>query len=86
MDDIQIACADAEAELRKAKAAYPRLSASAHEAYGKLAEEFRELETWVFTKEKNRDAPAMRKEAIQVAAMALRFVTDICDAGRADAP
>ncbi|HWE72621.1 MAG TPA: hypothetical protein VG328_05625 [Stellaceae bacterium] len=56
--------------------------ASAHEGYGVLTEEYRELETHVFTKQKNRDLAAMRKEAIQLAAMAIRFVHDICDGDR----
>lgn len=34
----------------------------------------------VFRKQGNRDVRAMRAEAIQVAAMAIRFVKDVCDA------
>jgi hypothetical protein len=52
---------------------------SAHEAYGVLTEEYRELEEHIFMKESKRDVPAMRKEAVQLAAMAIRFIRDICD-------
>lgn len=68
------------------------------EAFGVLAEEVDELaeasglepvvlatsKLWAHVKvnQKLRDLPAMRAEAIQVAAMALRFVMDICDGGR----
>jgi NTP pyrophosphatase (non-canonical NTP hydrolase) len=55
---------------------------SAHEAYAVLAEEVDELWDHVKTNQKRRDIEAMRKEAIQVAAMAIRFAHDICDEGR----
>lgn len=65
-------------EARAAAAQWPKFN-SAHEGYGVLAEEFRELEEHVFTNQKRRDLAEMRKEAIQVAAMALRFAMDVCD-------
>lgn len=55
---------------------------SAHEAYGVLLEEVDELWAHVKTKQSKRDLPAMRKEAIQVAAMALRFALEVCDEER----
>ena len=55
---------------------------SAHEGYGKIKEELRELEEHVFTKEANRDIAAMRKEAIQLASTALRFAIEICNEER----
>lgn len=53
---------------------------SSHEGFAVLHEEFDELKAEVWkngTKHPERDAQ-MRKEAIQVAAMALRFLTDCC--------
>lgn len=57
---------------------------SAHEGFAVLNEEFDELKAHVWTNQKRRDLDAMRKEAIQVAAMAIRFVHDIhnCERGR----
>jgi glycyl-tRNA synthetase beta subunit len=52
---------------------------SAHEGYAVLAEEVDELWEHVKVNQKRRDIVAMRKEAIQVAAMAIRFVLDVCN-------
>jgi hypothetical protein len=54
---------------------------SSHEGFAVLHEEFDELKAEVWAnpkKRKNRDAK-MRAEAIQVGAMALRFLTDCCE-------
>lgn len=50
--------------------------ASAHEGYAVLQEEVEEL--WEEVKKREPDKVRMRAEAIQVAAMALRFVMDVC--------
>lgn len=55
---------------------------SAHEAYGVLLEEVDELWDHVKTNQKRRDLDKMRKEAKQVAAMAMRFMHDVCDEKR----
>lgn len=55
---------------------------SAHEGFAILHEEFDELKAHVWTNQNKRDLAAMRKEAIQVAAMAIRFVHDICNEER----
>lgn len=68
-------------EASKAMDAWPPMN-SAHEGYGVLLEEVDELWAHVKTKQKNRDLSAMRKEAIQVAAMALRFAVEICNEER----
>lgn len=81
-DDYSQAALDALAEVRRAKAAWPGEFNSAHEGFAILNEEFDELRGHVWTNQKRRDLAAMRKEAIQVAAMALRFAAEVCDETR----
>lgn len=64
-------------EVERATAAWPPYN-SAHEGYAVLLEEVDELKAHVWMNQKRRDLDAMRKEAIQVAAMAVRFVLDVC--------
>ena len=67
-------------EFQKAAAKFPKFN-GAHEGYAVLLEEVDEL--WDEVKLNPRKNPqrnaTMRKEAIQVAAMAIRFVLDVCD-------
>lgn len=65
-------------ELHTATQNWPRFN-SAHEGDGVLAEEFDELWSHVKTNQKKRDIEAMKKEAIQVAAMACRFAIEVCN-------
>lgn len=55
---------------------------SAHEGHSVIEEEFDELWDEIKLKQGARDVEAMRKEAIQVAAMAMRFIHDVCDKGQ----
>ena len=63
-------------ELARATALH-RPMHSAHEGYAVILEELDELKAEVWRKQS--DKAAMRKEAIQIAAMAMRFVRDVCD-------
>jgi len=62
-------------ELRSARAKFPAMH-SAHEGYAVLLEEMDEL--WDEIKTKGASIEKMRAEAIQVAAMAIRFIEDVC--------
>ena len=57
--------------------AYNATFNSAHEGFAVLLEEVDELKAEVWKKRTCRDMDLMRREAIQVAAMALRFLTDV---------
>lgn len=70
---------DVAGELSRA-AMWPPFN-SAHEGYAVLLEEVDELWAHVKTNQKRRDLAAMRAEAVQVAAMAIKFV-EMLDAGR----
>ncbi len=78
---IDVILVEVHNEVRVASEQYPPFN-SAHEGYAVLLEEVEELKAHVFTNQKHRELDAMRKEAIQVAAMAVRFVANISDAGR----
>jgi hypothetical protein len=72
---------DVMVEYNKATDSYPPFN-SAHEGYAVLLEEVEELKAHVWMKQGMRINHRMRQEAVQVAAMALRFINDICDEGR----
>ncbi len=66
-------------ELDLAERTFPPFN-SAHEGYAVLLEEVDEL--WGEVKASppiNRRPEQLRKKAVQVAAMALRFIRDVCD-------
>lgn len=52
---------------------------SPHEGFAIIHEEFDELKREVWAKPSQRNLENMRKEALQVAAMAIRFVAEVCD-------
>lgn len=64
-------------EIYRARENWPPMN-SAHEAFAVMAEEVDELWDHVKTNQKKRDLGAMREEAIQVAATAIRFATECC--------
>ncbi len=74
---IADACAAAYDEAVKATENWPPFN-SAHEGFAILNEEFDELKAHVWTNQKRRDLESMRREAIQVAAMAMRFAAEVC--------
>lgn len=65
-------------EVSSARANWPAFN-SAHEGFAVLKEEVDELWDEVKVNQKRRDLVKMRKEASQVAAMALRFMAECCD-------
>ena len=69
---------DVVAELARAREKFPDFN-SAHEGYAVLLEEMDELWDEVKGHYGPERTAKMRKEAIQVAAMALRFIQDVCD-------
>ena len=64
-------------ELDRASSLHPPLG-NPHEGYAVILEELDELWDEVKASKPGSDRAAMRREAIQVAAMALRFVRDVC--------
>jgi NTP pyrophosphatase (non-canonical NTP hydrolase) len=75
---IPEAMLDIEIEALKATEKYPPFH-TAHEGFAVLLEEVNELWDEVKVKQGKRDKAKLRKEAVQVAAMALRFIIDIAD-------
>jgi len=72
MDEISLIISEVRAELERALTKHPVGSNNAHGGYAVLLEEVDEL--WNDIKSDN--LPAARKEAIQVAAMAIRMIKE----------
>ena len=64
-------------ELERAMAQYAAMH-SPHEGWAIIREELDELWDEVRVKDAQRSVQRMRQEAVQVAAMAMRFVLDVC--------
>ena len=65
-------------EVERARSLWPAIN-TAHEGIAVIREEYLELEEEVFKKQTEYDRAAMRKEAIHVAAMGMRFILDVLD-------
>ena len=65
-------------ELARARAAWPAMH-SIHEGYALILEELDELWDLVKVNQNKHDRAKMRHEAMQVAAMAIRFMEDLCE-------
>lgn len=63
-------------EVMRARSSHGKF-ASAHEGYSVILEELDELWCEVKRKQSTRDVKKLRAEAVQVAAMAVRFLTDV---------
>jgi len=74
--DKNEAIAAIQTELGRAQAKHAPMH-SVHEGYATILEELDELWEEVKKKPKNRSIEQLRNEAIQVGAMALRFVVDL---------
>lgn len=75
--------AEVEVELRSAMRKFAPMH-SPHEGHSVIREEFEEL--WKHVMENTGTTPAARAEAIQLAAMACRYVHDLCIESRASEP
>lgn len=64
-------------EYARAVRLHPPMN-SAHEGKAIIDEELFELWQIIMKKEENRDGRQMLEEAVQVAAMAVRFIVDVC--------
>lgn len=81
MTKTVLAVADAiAAEVVRAQLKHGPMK-SAHEGYAVMLEELDEL--WDEVKKRHPDKRMMRSEAIQIGAMAARFVLDVCADGEA---
>jgi hypothetical protein len=70
--EVRELCDELDTALRK----YPRFN-SAHEGYAVILEELDELKKEVWRRQTKRRPARMRKEALQVAAMAIRFMLEV---------
>ncbi len=81
MSQLEPLLEEVRAELNHATELFPAFN-TAHEGLAVLWEEFEELKAHVWTRQGLRLVHQMRAEAIQVAAMAIRFALDVCTADR----
>ncbi len=70
---------DVANELARARRKFSRVQSSTHEGYAVILEELDELWDEIKGPDDSKQIARMRAEAVQVAAMAVRFIEDICD-------
>lgn len=75
--DYKHTCDEVYAEVIRAKSMFPEDFHNQHEGYAVCLEEVDELWEEVKKNQKNYDLAAQRKEAIQAAAMFIRFATEL---------
>lgn len=64
-------------EHTRAKTLFPKNFCNQHEAIAVIREEYLELEKEIFLNQKNYNLSNQRKEAIQLAAMCIRFINEL---------
>lgn len=74
---INRALEEVQTELERARKLHPTPMRSAHEGHSIIEEEYEELRAEVFRKPQDRSEKDMRKEACQLAAMAVRFMLEV---------
>jgi hypothetical protein len=77
--DVKLAQAaiDVQSEVIRAKLLFPSMFINQHEAIAVIREEYLELEQECFKNQKKYDLEAQRKEAKQLAAMAIRLMIEL---------
>lgn len=68
---------DIAEEVERSIAKHGDFNQSAHQGYAVILEEVNEL--WDEIKAQVPDKVKMRKEAVQIAAMCVKFIEDVCD-------
>ena len=68
---------EVRSEVCRAKELFPSMFINQHEAIAVIREEYLELEQECFKNQRNYDLDAQRKEAKQLAAMAIRLMIEL---------